>query len=85
MNGPAEFYVQAWNRIMPAVVQILSPDDYSRIRESVDPLQELRLGVALHVSPVELQHLGIFLQGGDISKKILSNCIEAHLEEVKEP
>jgi hypothetical protein len=79
-EGPAAVYINAWQRIMPAVTVILEEEDFLELKDSKDPLEEMRMKIALLINPNELQHLGIFMQGGDLSKKILMNCIEAHLE-----
>lgn len=79
-TGPAAIYIQAWNRIMPGITAMLKDEDYAWLKKSEEKLQDLKGMVDLSImKPMEIQYLGIFLQGGDLSEKILMACIEAHL------
>jgi len=77
-ESPAAPYVQAWSRVMPIITQQLTPEDYFHLKNSTTKLNDLKMIVT---SPVmraeELENFGKFLQGGNISERILEACIEA--------
>jgi len=79
-NGPAAIYVNAWQRVMPGITSILTNEDYKQLRDSQEKLEVLKeiLDWPL-LKPIEIQQMGLFMQGGDISERILMACIEAHL------
>jgi hypothetical protein len=80
-NGPAAIYLQSWNRIMPGLTSMLTHEDYVRLRDSHERLEDLKRIVDWsYLKPVEIQQMGLFLQGGDLSERILMNCVEAHLD-----
>jgi hypothetical protein len=74
--GPAAVYVAAWNVIMPGIVSILTVEDYKNLKKSQEKLVDLQKLVAPFMKPLELENLGIFLQGGDLSKRIFESCLE---------
>jgi hypothetical protein len=82
-EGPSAVYVNAWHRVMPTLTTLLEIEDYRELQKSEEPLEDLKRLINWSLlKPVEIQQMGVFLQGGKTSKKILSNCIEIHLEEV---
>jgi len=81
-SGPDAPFVQAWQRIMPCVTQTLTRNDYIGLKESKQKLHDFRMIITSPLmSGIELQNLGIFLQGELTSERILDACIEAHLQE----
>ncbi|MDD1678024.1 MAG: hypothetical protein LUO93_02410 [Methanomicrobiales archaeon] len=81
-SGPAAIYIQAWNRIMPAFSSILSKEDFLMLKNSEEKLEDLKRVISLQLlKPIEIQHLGVFLQGGNLSERILINGVDEHLRE----
>lgn len=82
--GPDAIYVQAWRQIRPVVEQTLTKSDYVSLNESPQKLHDLKMMLVTPLmSGKELQYLGIFLQGEEMSERLLRMCIDAHLEEEK--
>lgn len=79
-EGPAGIYTQAWSRIMPGITSMLTSEDYQQIKNSSEKLNLLKQLVSWSLlKNIEIQFLAVFLEGGDISERILMACIEAHL------
>jgi hypothetical protein len=57
---------------------LLDEEDILELSNSASKLSALQHMVAPVLKPVELESLGLFLQGGDISETVLKNCLEAH-------
>nr|WP_319376635.1 hypothetical protein [uncultured Methanoregula sp.] len=74
--GPAAVYVSAFNSIWPGIISLLTPEDYTVLKDSPERLVDLQKIVAPYMRPLELENLGIFLQGGDISKRVLDACLD---------
>jgi hypothetical protein len=78
-SGPAAIYIQAWNRIMPVINSMLDPEDFEKLSTSKEKLEDLKQVILWPcLKPIEIQQLGLFLQGGDLSERILQACIESH-------
>ena len=81
-SGPGAIYIQAWNRIMPGITSLLDKNEFEEIKESEEKLETLKRIVPWALlRNYEIQQLAIFLQGGDLSERILMICVEAHLEQ----
>ncbi|WP_321504715.1 hypothetical protein [uncultured Methanoregula sp.] len=74
--GPAAVYVSAFNTIWPGIISFLTEEDYKILKNSQERLVDLQKLVAPFMKPLELENLGIFLQGGDISKRVLDACLD---------
>jgi N-dimethylarginine dimethylaminohydrolase len=79
-ESPAAPFVQAWQRILPVITLQLTPGDYLHLKSSTSRLEDLKvIATSPQMKAEELENFGKFLQGEDISERILMACVEANL------